>query len=65
MLALALANNAFKNNFTSLKDIYSLVVPPNTNCICLQWDNKWAKRPIFRDIEYTANGIRISKTKAL
>lgn len=30
MLALALANNIFKNNFTSLKDIYSLVIPPDT-----------------------------------
>jgi hypothetical protein len=35
MLALTLANNVFKNKFTSLKDIYSLVVPPNTDYIQL------------------------------
>jgi hypothetical protein len=65
MLALALADNAFKNKFTSLKDIYSLVVPPDTDRIRLQWDDEWAERPVFRDVEHTANGIRISKTKAL
>ena len=65
MLALALANNAFENKFTSLKDIYSLVVPHNTNRIRLQWDNKWAKRPVFRNMEHTINGIHISKPKAL
>jgi hypothetical protein len=36
MLALALANNAFKNKLTSLKDIYSLIVLPNTDCIRFQ-----------------------------
>lgn len=40
MLALALADNVFKNKFTSLKDIYSLVVPPDTDRIRLQWDNE-------------------------
>jgi hypothetical protein len=65
MLALALADNAFKNKFTSLKDIYSLVVPPDTDRIRLQWDDEWAERPVFRDVEHTASGIRISKTKAL
>jgi len=33
MLALALADNVFKNKFTFLKDIYSLVVPPDTDRI--------------------------------
>lgn len=35
ILALALANTIFKNKFTSLKDIYNLVVPPDTDCIPL------------------------------
>lgn len=65
MLALALADNAFKNKFTSLKDIYNLTVPPDTDRICLQWEDEWAERPVFRDVEQTANGIRMSRTKAL
>ncbi|TEY28941.1 hypothetical protein BOTCAL_0983g00040 [Botryotinia calthae] len=28
-------------------DIYTLIVPPDINRIRLQWDNKWAERPIF------------------
>jgi hypothetical protein len=62
MLALALADNAFKNNFRSLRDIYNLVVPPDADRIALEWDDKWVERPIFRDVEATANGVRISKT---
>ncbi len=65
MLALALADGAFKNKLTSLRDVYSLVVPPDTDRIRLQWDEDWAQRPVFRDVEHTANGIRVSKTKAL
>jgi hypothetical protein len=64
MLALALADNAFENKFTSLRDIYSLIVPPDTDRIRLQWDDEWAERPVFRDVERTANGVRVSKIKA-
>jgi hypothetical protein len=38
MLALALADSAFKNKLTSLSDVYSLVVPPDADRIRLQWD---------------------------
>ncbi|KFY79510.1 hypothetical protein V499_01506 [Pseudogymnoascus sp. VKM F-103] len=64
MLALALADNAFKNEFKSLRDIYNLVVPPDADRITLEWDDEWAERPVFRDVEVTANGVRISKTKS-
>ena len=63
--SLALADSAFKNKFISLRDIYDLIVPPNTDRIRLQWDEEWAERPVFRDVEHTLNGIRISMTKAL
>jgi hypothetical protein len=65
ILALALADNPFENKFTSLKGIYNLIVPPDTDRIRLQWDDKWAERPVFRDVEHTANGVRLSKTKSL
>ena len=37
MIALAFADNAFKNNFTYLEEIYRLVVPPKSDCIRLRW----------------------------
>jgi hypothetical protein len=64
MLALACADNAFKNEFKSLRDIYNLVVPLDADRITLEWDDEWAEQPIFRDVEATANGVRISKTKS-
>lgn len=64
-MALALADNAFENKFTSLAQIYNLIVPGNTDRIRLKWDSDWAQRPVFRDIENTTDGTRISPTKAL
>lgn len=64
-MALALADNAFENKFTSLAQIYNLVVPNGTDRIRLKWDDDWKKRPIFRDVEHTPTGVRISETKSL
>lgn len=61
MMSLALADNAFENGFTSLAQIYRLVVPSSTDRIRLKWDKEWAERPIFRDVE---KGL-ISKTQSL
>jgi hypothetical protein len=65
MMALAFADNAFENNFTCPEEIYRLVVPPESDRIRLRWKDSWAETPIFRDIENTANGVRVSRTKSL
>ena len=65
MLALALVDGAFRNELTSLRDIYNLVVPADTDRIRLQWNEDWAQAPVFRDIEHTTSGIRVSRVKAL
>ena len=65
MLALAFADNAFENDFTGPEDIYKLVVPPETDRIRLRWKDSWAESPVFRDVEKTASGIRVSQTKSL
>jgi Protein of unknown function (DUF3435) len=57
IMALALADNDFKNDFTSPKDTYKQVVSPEIDRIRLRWKDSWAKTPIFRDVEKTANGI--------
>lgn len=36
-----------------------------TDRIRLHWDDEWSQRPVFRDVEHTANGTRVSKTKVL
>ena len=53
MIALAIADNAFENKFTSLAQIYNLKVPSTTDRIRLKWDKDWAEQPIFRDVEKT------------
>jgi hypothetical protein len=65
LIALAIANNAFKNKFTSLRQIYSLVILNSTDRICLKWDDNWAKRLIFCNIKQTPIGIYISDIKSL
>ena len=50
MMALALADNAFENKFTSLAQIHDLVVPITTDRIRLKWDSDWAERPVFHDV---------------
>ena len=64
-MALAFADNAFENDFTCPEAIYKLVVPLESDRIRLQWKGSWAKTPIFRDVENTANGICISQTRSL
>lgn len=65
MMALAFADNAFENGFTQPEEIYRLVVPPETDRIRLRWKDSWTKIPIFRDVENTAHGVRVSRTKPL
>jgi hypothetical protein len=65
MMALAFANNAFENNFTCSGEIYRLVIPPESDRIRLRWKDSLAETPIFRDIQNTPDGIRISRTKSL
>ncbi|KAG4439199.1 hypothetical protein IFR05_005320 [Cadophora sp. M221] len=61
VLSLALADKAFKNKFTSLAQIHSLIVPPTTDRIRLKWDDDWKQRPIFRDVEPKPKVVRVSQ----
>ena len=65
MMALAFADNAFANDFTCPEQIYELVVSPEADRIPLQWKESWAETLIFRDVENTANGFRVSPNKPL
>jgi hypothetical protein len=66
MLALALADNAFENGFTSLAQSHKLIVLGSTDRIRLKRDKEWAERPIFRDVEKTpGDEARISETQPI
>jgi Protein of unknown function (DUF3435) len=65
-MALALADNAFENKFTSLAQIYNLVIPGATDRIRLKWKKEWAERPVFRDVEKTpGDETRLSKMQSI
>jgi hypothetical protein len=46
MMALAFADDAFKNNFNCPEAISGPVVPPESDRIRLRWKDSWAKTPI-------------------
>lgn len=65
IMALAFCDDAFLNNIEGLQDLYNLVVPYDSDRIRLLWKKEWLKRPVFRDVEATEDGIQISANRAL
>ncbi len=63
-LSQAFADKAFEASVT-LEEIYDLVIPPRKDCLRIRWNTKWAKRLVFRDVEVTTTGVRVSNTIAL
>ena len=64
-LALAFTDDAFEANITTPTEIYDLVIPARKTRMHLKWKTEWAERPIFRDVEATPTGVRISENKHL
>ncbi|KAK0701564.1 hypothetical protein B0T26DRAFT_681697 [Lasiosphaeria miniovina] len=65
IMGLAFADGAFVNEFKDPEEIYELVVPPNSDRLRLRWKEEWRRRPVFRDVEDSEEGIRIAVNKAL
>jgi len=64
-LALALDNGAFKRDFTSVEEVFSLEVPADWDVLRLKWKKDKKKQLIFQDIEKTPDSICVSDSKAL
>jgi hypothetical protein len=62
---MALNDNAFAFNVTSIEDIFHLKIDPHCDFARLHFKKKKYNQPIFRDIEEMMNGIRVSDKKAL
>ena len=65
IMALAFADDAFANEFNGPEDVYDLVVPVNSDRLRLRWKEEWCNRPVFRDVEPSANGVRVARDKPL
>ena len=65
IMGLAFADGAVINEFKDPEEIYELVVPQNSDRLRLQWKEEWLKRPMFRDVEDSEDGIRTALNKAL
>jgi hypothetical protein len=64
-LALALDDGAFKCDFTSVEEVFKLEVPTDRDVLRLRWKKDKEKQLIFRDVEKTPDGIRVSDSRAL
>ncbi|KAJ0103794.1 hypothetical protein J7T55_004196, partial [Diaporthe amygdali] len=58
IMAMALADDAFENGFTSPRQIYNLIVPKGSDRLRILWKQEWRQRPVFRDIERMDDGVR-------
>ncbi|KAJ4465230.1 hypothetical protein J3R30DRAFT_3235372, partial [Lentinula aciculospora] len=65
VMALAFADDAFENGFKDPKEIYTLVVLANSDCLRLRWKQEWQNRPVFRNVEPSPDGIQVACNKAL
>ncbi|KAK3939621.1 hypothetical protein QBC46DRAFT_342346 [Diplogelasinospora grovesii] len=64
IMALAFVDHAFQNEFVGPEDIYKLVVPANSDRLCIHWKDQWRKRPVFRDVEDSEHGLQVALDKA-
>ncbi|OAA47109.1 hypothetical protein NOR_02745 [Metarhizium rileyi] len=65
IMAIAFADCAFLNIFTGPEDIYKLVVLANSDRLRLHWHGEWLKRPVFRDVEESEQGLRVALDNVL
>lgn len=64
-IALAFADKAFRRDFTSVEEIFSLQIPPERDTLRLKFKKGKMTQPVFRDVERTSAGFCISDSKAL
>jgi hypothetical protein len=65
LLPFAFADDAFEAGIRTPEQIYKLQIPAWKPKLEIKWKAEWRDRPIFRDVEPTSDGVRISDTKPL
>jgi hypothetical protein len=64
LLAIFVAHGAFRNDYGSIEEIFRLELPVNRDTLKLKCKKSFMTKPIFRDLEKTAEGLRASESKA-
>ncbi len=65
VMALAFADSAFRNDIKDPEDIHKQIVPPNSDRLRILWKDEWRKRPVFRDVDDSKQGLQVALDKAL
>ena len=65
IMGLTFADGVFINEFKDPEEIYELVVLLNSDRLRLHWKEEWYRRPVFRGVEDSEEGIQIVLDKAL
>lgn len=64
MLAIGISQDAFKNHFTSVQQIFDLVIPAERNLLWIKWKKAVLEKPFFCDVQSTTEGGRILSGRA-
>ncbi|KAF2008362.1 hypothetical protein BU24DRAFT_469047 [Aaosphaeria arxii CBS 175.79] len=64
ILGIGDGRNAFKDGFTSIQQIFDLVIPEERNALRIRWKHDMLKKPFFCDVEHTAEGAHILEDKS-
>lgn len=64
ILGIGSGRNAFRDNFTSIQQIFDLVIPAERNVLRIRWKKEILDQPFFCDVITTTEGGRILEDKA-
>lgn len=64
MLGIGTGQDAFRDDFTSVQQIFNLAVPAERNVLRIKWKKGVLDSPFFCDIQSTTEGGRIVTGKA-
>lgn len=64
ILSIGIAQDALRDDFQSIQDIFDLQLPAQRNVLRIKWKESKLAHPFFCDIEPTSGGARIKQGKA-
>jgi hypothetical protein len=64
ILGISAGQDAFRDNFTSIQQIYDLVIPAERNVLRIKWKNEALNKPFSCNVKNAIGGGRILRDKA-
>jgi hypothetical protein len=65
ILSIGVSQDAFRDDFASIQDIFNLKIPQGRNVLRIKWKEEDLNKPFFCDVMRTSGGVRILREKAL